>query len=180
MKGKTLFVNPDTHIPFPDQHNHLSRIKKVSGDWLAEIIELNGLKERAARPSGPAKGKVFSGDLLPCAKRMLEGVTEGCRDMAAFRLAIHLKSRGSSIKGAEQILQEWNATRNRPPLSPRVITVKVRSAYLRGYSGFGCEDSLIVPFCSPSCPILQKNFSVKEEEHEKRKKENIAVSFPGP
>jgi hypothetical protein len=87
---------------------------------------------------------------------MLEGVEEGCRDVAAFRLAIHLKSRGRSIQETERILQEWNAGKNRPPLARNVITAKVRSAFLRGYSGYGCEDPLILAFREVTCPIKQK------------------------
>jgi hypothetical protein len=154
-QGKTLFVDPDNLQPYPDQEAYLSTIEKVTPEKLAQLVDLNGLKDGTIQ-FHPGKTRIFPGDLLPCAKRMLEGVEEGCRDMAAFRLAIHLKSRGYSIQETERLLQEWNATRNRPPLTPREITVKVRSAYLRGYCGYGCEDPLIIPFCEESCPIKQK------------------------
>jgi hypothetical protein len=130
-------------------------MEKVHPEKLAQLVDLNGLKDGTIQ-FRPGKTRIFPGDLLPCAKRMLEGVEEGCRDMAAFRLAIHLKSRGYSIQEAERLLQEWNATKNRPPLPPAVITMKVRSAYLRGYSGYGCEDPLIIPFCDQACPIKQR------------------------
>jgi len=155
-QGRTLFVDPANLWPYSDQRAYLSTMEKVSPQKLAQLVDVNGLKRNETIHRGMGKTTIFSGDLLPCAKRMLEGVTEGCRDMAAFRLAIHLKSRGYPIQEAEQLLQEWNTTQNKPPLAPREITVKVRSAYLRGYSGYGCEDPLIIPFCDEACPIKQK------------------------
>jgi len=155
-QGRTLFVEPIDLSPYPDQLMYLSRIGKVTPEKLDDLVELNGLKEDENIRFYRGKTRIFSGDLLPCAKRMLEGVKEGCRDVVAFRLAIHLKSRGCSFQEAELRLQEWNATKNRSPLAPNVITAKVRSAYQRGYSGYGCEDPLILPFCDASCPIKQK------------------------
>ena len=155
-QGRTLFVRSTNFRPYPDQRAYLSTIERVNPKRLEQLVELNGLKEEKIATTIAGKTKIFSGDLLPCAKRMLEGVTEGCRDMAAFRLAIHFKSRGFSIQETEHLLQEWNSTRNSPPLTPGVISAKVRSAYLRGYSGYGCEDPLIIPFCDEACPIKQK------------------------
>ncbi len=155
-QGRTIFIDPIKLLAYPDQLMHLSRIGKVTPEKLDELVEINGLKEDEHIHFYGGKNRIFSGDLLPCAKRMLEGVQEGCRDVAAFRLAIHLKSRGTPIQEAELRLQEWNAMKNRPPLAPRVITAKIRSAYQRGYRGYGCEDPLILPFCDESCPIKQK------------------------
>lgn len=158
-QGRTLFVDPTNLLPYPDQPTYLSVIGKVTPENLYRLVDLNGLKEDETIRSHTGKTRIFSSDLLPCAKRMLKGVTEGCRDMVGFRLAIHLKSRGYSVQEAEQILKEWNATKNKPPLAPNVITAKVRSAYQRGYTGYGCEDPLILPFCDEACPIKQKMLS---------------------
>lgn len=62
----------------------------------------------------------------------------------------------STLLTIEQVLQDWNAARTKPPLPPRVITAKVRSAYSHGYTSYGCEDQLIIPFCDESYPIKQK------------------------
>jgi TOTE conflict system, Archaeo-Eukaryotic Primase domain/Primase C terminal 1 (PriCT-1) len=155
-QGRTLFIDPENLRPFPDQQRYLASLERVSPEKIEQLVDLNGLKGDEAICYGSGKTRYFSGDLLPCATRMLEGVAEGCRDVAAFRLAIHLKSRGYLIQDAEQLLQKWNATKNRPPLAPGVITAKIRSAYLRGYTGYGCEDPLILPFCDVACPIKQK------------------------
>lgn len=155
-EGRTLFVGPVTRRPYPDQWGFLKKIQKVSAGKIAGIVEINGLSGCSPSVALDSEARTYSGDLLPCAKKMMEGVSEGCRDAVAFRLAIHFKARDCSMERAEQLLQDWNATRNRPPLSPREITVKVQSAYLRGYSGYGCEDPLILPFCDEACPVKQK------------------------
>jgi len=168
-KGRTLFIDPESLDPYPDQNSFLSGVRKVSEEDLARLVDMNGLNatdHRADRECGQAR--IYPGHLLPCAQKMLEGVSEGCRDVVAFRLAIHLKSHSYTRESAEELLQDWNATRNRPPLSSGEIAAKVRSAYLRGYSGYGCEDPLIIPFCEESCPVKQKILTaqcVGEEEY---------------
>ncbi len=156
-EGRTVFVDPAISQPYDDQWQILKRIPKLSAEHLGRIVEINGLEEASDQiPSGrKPEGKIYSGDLLPCARKMFEGVREGCRDVVAFRLAIHLKSSGCRMERTEQILQEWNE-KNQPPLSSREVTMKVRSAYLRDYRSYGCEDPLIVPFCDEGCPIKQK------------------------
>jgi hypothetical protein len=166
-QGRTLFLDPTSHRPIPNQHGYLSTIEKISPEKLAQVVDLNNLKEDENIYTRFGGTRIFSGYLLPCAKRMLEGVEEGCRDVAAFRLAIHLKSRGYSIKKTEELLQKWNAERNKPPLPTRVISAKIRSAYLRGYSGYGCEDPLIFPFCDQTCPIKQKALTAMVAAEEK-------------
>jgi hypothetical protein len=168
-QGRTLFVDPDSLKAYPDQGEYLAEIPRLSGRGLAEIARVKDfhLNRKIQRKGASESLKTYQGDLLPCARRMLEGVNEGCRDVAAFRLAIHFKSRGDSMEEAERRLQEWNRTGNRPPLPPEVISLKVRSAYHRGYSGYGCEDPLIIPFCEETCPVKQKTdttaVSVAEE-----------------
>lgn len=161
-KGRTLFIDPESLDPYPDQNSFLSGVRKVSEEDLARLVDMNGLNatdHRADRECGQAR--TYPGHLLPCAQKMLEGVSEGCRDVVAFRLAIHLKSHGYTWERAKELLQDWNATRNRPPLSSGEVAAKVQSAYLRGYSGYGCEDPLIVPFCEESCPVKQKTLAVQ-------------------
>lgn len=155
-EGRTLFVDPLTHKPYRDQWEFLEQIPRVSASTITGIVEVNGLDDPVPTIPPDSEGRRSFSGLLPCARKMLEGVSEGCRDVVAFRLAVHLKANGYPFRKAEQYLQEWNATRNRPPLSPREITTKVRSAYLHGYSGYGCEDPLIIPFCEETCPVKQK------------------------
>lgn len=155
-EGRTLIVEPATGRPYRDQWGFLEQIPRVSAATIAEIVEVNGLNGPASPAPSNSEARTYSGGLLPCARKMLEGVSEGCRDVVAFRLAVHLKANGYPFQEAERFLQEWNAERNRPPLSPREITAKIRSAYQHGYSGYGCEDPLIIPFCEETCPVKQK------------------------
>ncbi|MCC6545364.1 MAG: primase C-terminal domain-containing protein, partial [Nitrospirae bacterium] len=162
--GRTLFVNPVSLKPYPDQWTYLASSRRLSGQDVSEILRMKGLGMEILEGKSPGKGrngslKIYQGDLLPCAQRMLEGVSAGCRDVATFRLAIHLKSRGYTLQQAEELLQTWNATRNRPPLEAGIITVKVHSAYSHGYTGYGCEDPLVIPFCEGSCLIKKKEFA---------------------
>jgi hypothetical protein len=162
--GRTLFVNPVFLKPYPDQWTYLAGIRRLLGQDVSEILRMMGFGLESLKERLPGKGnngslKIYQGDLLPCAQRMLEGVSAGCRDVSTFRLAIHFKSRGYTLEQAEEFLQTWNATRNSPPLEPGIITTKVRSAYNHGYTGYGCEDPLVIPFCEGSCLIKKKEFA---------------------
>jgi hypothetical protein len=160
-EGRTLFVDPATRQPYRDPWGFLVQIPRVSAATIAGIVEVNGLNGPGPPDPSYTETRTYSGGLLPCARKMLEGVSEGCRDVVAFRLAVHLKANGYPFQEAERSLQEWNAERNRPPLTSREITVKVRSAYQHGYSGYGCEDPLIIPFCDEACPVKQKALAVQ-------------------
>lgn len=162
-KGRTIFVDPVSLKPYPDQWTYLTDIHRLSGQDVSEILKMEEFSTETIEGKFSWKGnngspKIYQGDLLPCSRRMLEGVAEGCRDAVTFRLAVHLKSRGYTLEQAEKLLQTWNVTKNRPPLEPLIITTKVRSAYSHGYTGYGCEDPLIIPFCEGSCVIKKKGF----------------------
>lgn len=150
--GKTVFVDPASHQPYADQWDYIHHIPTVHPREIAALVR----QARASRASPEARereARVYHGDLLPCAQAMMQGVGEGCRDVVAFRLAIHLKASGLSREKAEQILRRWDARRNRPPLGLQTIREKVRSVYQRNYTSYGCEDPLILPFCREDCPV---------------------------
>jgi hypothetical protein len=152
--GKTVFVDPNSHLPYADQWDYLHRIPTVHASEVTALA-----RQAHASPIGPVpeakdgQARIYRGDLLPCAQAMMRGVAQGCRDVVAFRLAIHLKASGLSKERAEQILRRWDARRNQPPLGLPTIREKVRSVYQRNYTSYGCEDPLIVPFCREGCPI---------------------------
>lgn len=156
-RGKTVFVDPNSHQPYADQWDYLHRIPTVHPSTVTALA-----RQARASPAGPvpeARGgqsRVYHGDLLPCAQAMMRGVAQGCRDVVAFRLAIHLKASGLSKEKAEQILRRWDAKRNQPPLGLSTIREKVRSVYQRNYTSYGCEDPLIAPFCSEDCPVRRR------------------------
>jgi hypothetical protein len=173
-EGRTLFIDTNTGAPFPDQWEILKNVPRVEPEWIAYLVEANSLEDPspAAPPAESNQPRVYSGDLLPCAVKMLKGVGEGCRDVVTFRLAIHFKAKGCSREETEQYLRDWNEHLNRPPLPRERVTQKVRSAFERGYTGYGCEDSLIIPFCDPGCPIKRKEETNQEVRNEKRKNPN--------
>ncbi|MEW6682631.1 MAG: primase C-terminal domain-containing protein [Nitrospirota bacterium] len=153
--GKTVFVDPESHQPYADQWDYIDRIPTVHPREIAALVR----QARASRAHPEARdrdARAYHGDLLPCAQAMMRGVGEGCRDVVAFRLAIHLKASGLSRERAEQILRRWDARRNRPPLGLPIIREKVRSVYERNYTSYGCEDPLILPFCREDCPVRRR------------------------
>jgi hypothetical protein len=158
--SKTVFVDPMTGTPHADQWAYLHSIQGVPRGQIINMAKrIIALDERPVQGSEP-KPRVYVGVLLPCARAMLQGVAEGCRDVAAFRLAVHLKAGGASRARAEQALQRWDAARNRPPLGPAVIGMKVRSAYDRSYTSYGCEDPLVARFCDERCPVRRRALAV--------------------
>lgn len=164
LKGKTVFADPMTLSPYPDQWKFLSKINRVSESVLDDIIELNELKTRSSgqahkiEPSTDSHINVFG--IPPCAQRMLrEGVTRYQR-VSCFRLAVHLKRIGLSCDMAQAVLKLW-AQRNRPADQKRLITEKeilkqTVYAYSKHYRGYGCQSNAVKPFCHEACWIRRK------------------------
>lgn len=85
----------------------------------------------------------------PCIETILRGVTQGCRDEAAFALARHYLDQQYLPEEVFTLLLQWD-TRNKPPVGDmRVLQTKVQSAQ-KGYA-FGCTsikgDTLLSQFC---------------------------------
>lgn len=85
----------------------------------------------------------------PCIEAILHGVTEGCRDEAAFALARHYFDQQYLPEEVFTLLLQWDA-HNKPPVGDmRVLQTKVQSAQ-KGYA-FGCSsikgDTLLSQFC---------------------------------
>ena len=95
--GRTVFLDPATYKPFPDQWSVLESVQRVFESQLDEIIEINslthGLSYNVDRfESGNENHNGFA--LPPCARKMLrEGVTQYQR-VSCFRLAVHFKRLG--------------------------------------------------------------------------------------
>ena len=102
-------------------------------------------------------------DSLPCVGHMFHGVTEGCRDEVCFRLAIHFRKDFDFDQAMTfRVLREWNS-RNSPSMPERDIERKVKNVYSgEGYSGYGCEKSLMLQFCSGICPLMSNERKVQE------------------
>ncbi len=159
--GKTVFLDPATMKPYPDQWEFLNSVERLDESRLDDIIELNNL---TIPPVGNKtlndvpKSENFSRfGLPPCAQKMLqEGVTHYQR-VSCFRLAVHFKRLGLPYDVAVAALRTW-ATKNRPDDGKRVITEReimnqASYAYHKSYQGYGCHSAAIRPFCQPECPL---------------------------
>ena len=166
-KGKTVFVNPENGFkPFENQWEVLSNIIKVTPEELQDIIKSEGL-ETPEEELAPEANKIETDDyddMLPCVPKMMQGVSEGCRDIAAFTLAKHFRVEKNLPQEATlAILKDWNKT-NSPPLGEKELQAKNKSAYTgrsgKGYTSLGCNVKLIEQFCEKdNCPIFQKKKS---------------------
>jgi putative DNA primase/helicase len=167
---RTVFLDSNKgYKPHPDQWSFLASIKRVTPDKLEELIELGELEpEQEAQPE-PETEPVEPGgdttedyaDMLPCVKKMMAGVDEGCRDVVAFTLAKHFRVEKKLPADATlAILRIWNQ-KNAPPLTDKELQTKVKSSYTgkggKGYTSLGCDVDLIQQFCEKeSCPVFQK------------------------
>lgn len=139
--------------------------------------------------AGPKSGKL-------CYHALLQGVGEGERDLAAYRLAGHFFKQGYSSDITEGLMQSWNV-HNTPPMNPEEIVIKVKSAYSHNArNDFGCNDELLRKYCSESCYLKNKNstkpvessdvvFNIDDAEEKYRnytkdlKTRLIKINFPG-
>lgn len=168
---RTVFLDPKRgYEPHPDQFAFLEQVEKVTPNQLAELVDSGELdianpKTDPQTEQGEQEKADYS-DMMPCVQRMMQGVSEGCRDTVAFTLAKHFRIEKNLPQSATLgILLEWNRW-NKPPLPDKTIVEKVKSAYQgrggAGYTSFGCENELIKPFCNKSCILTKKPQTVSE------------------
>jgi hypothetical protein len=159
---KTVFIEPHTLEPFPDQWGFLEKAERVEEQVLDEIIELNGLSfsqtPSTSSQRNSAKGELNRFGLPICAQKMLQnGVTQYQR-VGCFRLAVHLKRLGLPYDVAVAALKTW-ALKNDPRGGRRVITEReiidqTKCAFNKDYQGYGCDSEAVASFCHSDCPIL--------------------------
>jgi len=163
LNGRTVFLNGEFQ-PYANQFAFLSGVEKITHSQLEELLEPDdtGKDKSAPLSDGSVQAVGSYSDMLPCVQRMMQGVSEGCRDTAAFTLAKHFRVEKRFPQDATlEILRMWNQ-RNAPPLDARIIEQKVKGAYLgrsgKGYTSFGCGNQLIEQFCvkDSSCPIFKR------------------------
>lgn len=156
--GKTVFLEPSTFSPFPNQWDFLESVDKIVESALDDVITLNDLSVAEKISLSERKNPENNGYSLPhCAQKMLrDGVVEFQR-VACFRLAVHFKRLGLPYDVAESALQAW-AKKNRPIENKQIITLKeIRAqatcAYKKEYRGYGCDSEAVAPFCHEHCPV---------------------------
>jgi len=100
---------------------------------------------------------------------MMQGVSEGCRDVVCFTLAKHFRGeKRLPPEATKAILLAWNRNNN-PPLDNKTVQAKVISAYKgkggSGYTSYGCENNIIQPFCDKeNCPIFADHRQTQQEK----------------
>ncbi len=169
---RCLFMDPETMEPYPpaEQPMQLSTVIPNPPERVAWVFEEYGRPIRqAARTTNDNVGQQESTHGgIPCFRRMMVGVGEGCRDEVAFRLAVHLYRQGMPEDVAKTTLTKWDSDHNTPELGENVILEKVRSAYSGKY-GYGCTNDLIRQFCDPNCPVYKKRFEPEPVDEERLK-----------
>ena len=75
--------------------------------------------------------------------------------MVAYQLALYLRQKKFPRDAALATMITWNY-RNRPPLKDSVIDEKIKTAYEKTYSGYGCDEDHMQPFCVEDCPVYRK------------------------
>jgi hypothetical protein len=131
---------------------------------LAEFPEPAAARETAGTPRTTAYG-------LPCFAKMMEGVPEGFRHVASFRLAVQLYRQGLSESRAVAMLLDWNKE-CAPPLEDRVILRNVKDAFTGKYK-LGCADIEAAGFCDEKCPIRTRRLLERDEKVKARADEVV-------
>jgi hypothetical protein len=165
-EGKTVFVDPYTLQPYPDQWEFLESVERVEEQLLDQIIELNNLTVPSDQP-GPLNwdsacgvGHINRFRLPICAQKMLQnGVSQNQR-VSCFRLAVNLKMLGMPFDLTVAALTSW-AQKNRPINGKRIITEReinqqTKDAFNRDYRSYGCETEAVAPFCNSDCPVRSR------------------------
>lgn len=167
QEDKTVFVNPHDFKTYDNQWSFLESIELLTEkeiDDLSEINEWDYVRKPSSKNSDEkhlkSESKYVFQALLPCAQKMLKGVSENQR-VVCFRLAIHFCTAGFDEDMVENTLFFW-ARRNTPKKGNRIITDKEISdqcgyGFLPQNTSFGCGDSAIKPYCVPTCQLYKIN-----------------------
>ena len=169
-KDRTVFIDPTTFKPYPNQWDLLQSVRRVDESILDDIIEINEISPQLVHqaPSREPENSSLNQHGLPlCAQKMFrDGVTRFQR-ISTFRLAVHLKRLGLPFDVATAALKTW-ALKNRPEKGRGVITDleimnQISSAYKNGYRAYGCNSEAVAPFCHPGCLVNKPR--IKQIDH---------------
>ncbi len=110
----------------------------------------------------------------PCCVKMLNGVSQGARDVAAFALARHYLDQQYTPEEVLAVLKEWDL-KNTPPLADeKAIETKIKSAE-KGYA-FGCNSVIKEPALALLC-VGKENCEWLKKESKERKKKGLIVTI---
>jgi len=172
-EGRTVFVDPATFKPYPDQWDFLESVETVSESHLDDLIEINGWEiEPTPSPNKEQKAETDNDHFgLPaCARKMLLNGVQRYQRVSCFRLAVHFKRLGLPYDLAVSALIAWSL-KNRPQGDKGVITEEEildqsQYAYAKPYRGYGCRSEAVSVFCEPDCPVLSWRNNGPDEQTE--------------
>jgi hypothetical protein len=164
--GKTVFIDPHTLDPYPDQWVFLESVERVEEQVLDEIIAVNNLSVPPNQPVPYKRDSACGGGHLNwfslpiCAQKMLQNGVSQYQRVSCFRLAVHLKRIGLPFELTVSALMTW-AQKNQPINGKGVITEgeiseQIKCAFNKDYRGFGCDSEAVVAFCHSDCPIHKR------------------------
>lgn len=159
-KRRSMFVNKNFE-PFADQFKFLTTIPRHDKKSIDAIIDWYNLKptDNIRRMSDiPLVGQRVP---LCLSRIMSNGIGDGMRDMATFKLSCYLRDRGFPEDLAQLLMYEWNQ-RNSPPLSGSTLAKKVESAYRDSYGFLPCFEPAFDKYCDSNCGF----FPMKRERRE--------------
>ena len=159
-KGKTVFVDPATFRPYPNQWDLLESAKRHNESALDEIIEINDLSsvpQHQSTSPNPGNGNRSTFSLPPCARKILRDGVSQFQRVGCFRLAVHFKRIGLPYDLTVAALKTW-ATKNQPANGKSVIKEseilsQTSYAYEHPYKGYGCNSAATEAYCDPTCSV---------------------------
>lgn len=170
--GKRATLLDENLALLPDWGAGLVRpLEEPARDKLAQILDEYPEEEAPPPPPGHSPDRKVA---LPCFTRMLEGVKEGFRHIASFRLAVMLYRQGLDQQLAKAILFKWDMERNQPPLGERQLGYNLRDAYSGKYK-LGCPDIEAAGYCSEDCPVYRKRWGERDRRVEATPPNTVGV-----
>lgn len=174
--NRSLFINSKFEpYPLEQQWALLADVRLLDEAAVDEIIREHKLT--VAETAKKAQDDSSRGYLtLPCMARIMdEGISEGGRDIGAFRLASYLRDRSLNESMTTAAMEQWNVELNRPPLDEQQLLSKVRSAYERKYSPAPCAEAVLDSYCSSSCRLWPNKVNERWRRFGKEPLEAVGV-----
>lgn len=175
-EGRTVFIDPATFKPYPNQWDLLESLEPVSESHLDDLIEINDWKIELVPSVGPyQEQQTDTGNdnfgLPSCAQKMLLNGVQRYQRVSCFRLAVHFKRLGLPYDLAVSALKTWSL-KNKPlqgkeVISEQEILDQTQYAYSKPYRGYGCQSEAVSAFCEPDCPVLSWQGGEPEDHGDK-------------
>ena len=164
--NRCLFVG-STFEPCADQWKTLASVGTLTPEAVDKIIKIAKIDLSESIRVGSASNDHIGEMAPPCLVTMMrDGVGEGARDVAAFKVACYLRDRGLPYEMAVTAMQEWNE-RNDPPIEEEGLIVKVESAYSDAYSFFPCQEATLDRFCDPGCRFYAQKMRSRKSRYKR-------------